>query len=104
MFVFLRAHLSSPVLKTALQTLYLTDLDLYIPAQLLVLRGQVLEIRRPLIRVLRTAENNVQLRVPLKIGCRWKNQGHELGGSSRSVRNCFRGDISYSAIQELFAC
>lgn len=50
-----RSHLSSPVLKAALQALYLTNLHLYIPAQLLVFRGEVLEVRCPLISVLRTA-------------------------------------------------
>lgn len=49
------SHLGSPVLKAALQALYLTDLHLYISTQLLVLRGEVLEVRRPLVSILRPA-------------------------------------------------
>lgn len=45
-------YLCSPVLEAALQALNLTNLDLNLPAQLLVLGGQVLEVRCALIRIL----------------------------------------------------
>lgn len=45
-------YLCSPVLETALQTLNLANLDLNLPAQLLILGRQVLEIRCALVRIL----------------------------------------------------
>lgn len=48
----LHAYLCSPVLEAALQALDLANLDLNLPAQLLVLGGEVLEVRCALVRVL----------------------------------------------------
>lgn len=50
------------MLETALQALDLANLDLYLPAQLLVLRGQILEVRRTLVRVLPKRNNKERVR------------------------------------------
>lgn len=46
------------MLEAALQALDLTNLDLNLPAQLLVLGGQVLEVRCPLVRILQGTRKN----------------------------------------------
>ena len=51
--ISVRTYLGSPVLETALQALNLANFDLNLPAQLLVLGGQVLEVRCALVRILR---------------------------------------------------
>lgn len=64
-FELILVHLGSPMLEAALQALDLANLDLYLSAQLLVLRGQVLEVRRTLVRVLPRAEAQRAQRVTI---------------------------------------
>ena len=91
------------MLKTALQALYLTDLHLYVPAQLLILRGEVLEVRRPLISVLRPPRTFNYVYGSRKLMSGGKKRGLKLDGPSY-LSAFFVQRHSYPAIPEQVAC